>query len=167
MAVSIREATVADLPLIDELVNDILAEYELPKDSAVTALDSIYYCAGGLIYRGEARFWVAVAGNEVIGSAAVVPDSDSTCTFKSFYVKAKFRGQGIGYRLYTTAELFARARHYQKMHLYVSRRFQKAIEFYLRNGYRLVEEVNNLWEDNIYLKELAGLSHDDTGPCIH
>ena len=129
MAVSIREATVADLPLIDKLVNDILAEYELPKDSAVTALDSIYYCAGGPISRGEARFWVAVEGSEVIGSAAVVSDSGSTCTFKSFYVKAKSRGQGIGYRLYATAELFARKRRYQKMRLYVSRRFQKQSSF--------------------------------------
>lgn len=150
----IRLATLADLPLIDQLANEILAEHGLPRDSAVAALDSDYFSDGGAINRGLACFWLAVEDREVCGSAAVVPAYGSTCTFKTFYVRAAHRDKRVGYRLYTNAELFARSAQYQRMELYVSRRFQKAIRFYSRNRYQLVEESNNAWEDSIFLKDL-------------
>lgn len=150
----IRLATLADLPLIDQLANEVLAEHGLPRDSAVAALDSNYFSGGGQVNKELARFWLAINDGEVIGSAAIVPQSGSICTFKTFYVKAAHRGNRIGYRLYSNAELFARSAQYRNVQLYVSRRFHKAIGFYVRNGYRLVEELNNVWEDSIYLKDL-------------
>src|ERR1044071_1619702 len=131
----IRLATVVDLPLIDRLSNEILAEHDLPEDSAVAALDSKYFSGDGAVNLKQACFWLAVEGDQVIGSAAVVPHSSSTCIFKTFYVKAEYRGIRIGYNLYACAESFARTSVYQRIRLYVSRRFQKAIDFYLRNGY--------------------------------
>jgi predicted N-acetyltransferase YhbS len=113
----IRLATPADLPLIDQLANEVLSEHSLPRDSAVAALDSDYFSDGGEVNTGLARFWLAIIDSEVIGSAAIVPKSGSMCTFKTFYVKPAHRGKRIGYGLYINAESFARSAHYSSMQI--------------------------------------------------
>jgi GNAT superfamily N-acetyltransferase len=63
-------------------------------------------------------------------------------------------GQG-SVRCYAHAEAFARAAGYQAIWLDSSRRFGKARRLYERNGFVLLEELDNDWEDNVYEKRLG------------
>lgn len=148
----IRVATVADLEAIDRLADKVLAEHGLPEDSAVARLDVRYFPPSWS--DGGARFWVALAADEIIGSAAIVPGTGGGCTFKTFYVKAEYRRRHVGLSLYNTAEAFAREAGYRSVQLYVSRRFRTAIQFYMLNGYWLVEATTNQWDDSVYRKDL-------------
>jgi GNAT superfamily N-acetyltransferase len=108
-------------------------------------------------YGGErAGFWVAEVDGEIVGTVAVRPKDDRTCEIKRLYLRADKRGAGLGQRLYAHAEAFARRAGYARIWLDSSRRFASAHRLYQRNGFVLVEELNNEWEDSVYEKELEG-----------
>lgn len=77
-----------------------------------------------------------------------------TCELKRLYLQGDYRGQGLGQKLYESAEEFARTAGYKKIWLDSSRRFKKAKALYLRNGFTLIEELDNAWEDSVYEKAL-------------
>jgi ribosomal protein S18 acetylase RimI-like enzyme len=64
------------------------------------------------------------------------------------------RGHGLGQRLYEHAEAFARAAGYRRIWLDSSRRFTAARRLYEKNGFELLEELANDWEDNVNAKSL-------------
>lgn len=103
-----------------------------------------------------AGFWVAVEGdNEVVGTVAIRPKEGRTCELKRLYLHPERRGAGLGQRLYDHAEEFARRAGYDAIWLDSSRRFGKAHRLYERNGFTLIERVDNEWEDNLYEKRLG------------
>ena len=107
-------------------------------------------------YGGDgAGFWVADDGGEVVGTVAVRPKEGRTCELKRLYLRPDRRGTGLGQQLYAHAENFARAHGYDTIWLDSSRRFGRAHRLYERNGFTLVERIDNDWEDNIYGKRLA------------
>ena len=73
---------------------------------------------------------------------------------KRLYLDAAARGHGVGQRLYDYAESFARTSGYAKIWLDSSRRFTQARKLYERNGFTLIEALENDWEDNVYEKRL-------------
>jgi GNAT superfamily N-acetyltransferase len=77
------------------------------------------------------------------------------CELKRLYVDASARGHGLGQRLYEHAEAFARSAGYAAIWLDSSRRFTQARRLYARNGFVLLEERDNDWEDNVYEKRLV------------
>jgi len=102
-----------------------------------------------------AGFWVADDRGEVVGTVAIRPKEGRTCELKRLYLRPDRRGSGLGQRLYAHAETFARAHGYDTIWLDSSRRFGRAHKLYERNGFTLVERVDNDWEDNIYAKRLV------------
>lgn len=102
-----------------------------------------------------AGFWVADDDGAVVGTVAIRPKEGATCELKRLYLHPSRRGEGLGQRLYDHAESFARAVGYTRVWLDSSRRFQGAHRLYARNGYALVERIDNDWEDNVYEKRLG------------
>lgn len=100
-------------------------------------------------------FWVAEVDGAVVGTVAVRPKEGRTCELKRLYLRADQRGEGLGQRLYDTAERFAREAGYEAIWLDSSRRFGRAHRLYERNGFVLVARIDNDWEDNVYEKRLA------------
>jgi putative acetyltransferase len=94
------------------------------------------------------------ADGEVVGTVAIRPKDESTCEIKRLYLHPDARGGGLGQRLYEHAEAFARRAGYGRIWLDSSRRFTRARKLYERNGFELLEEVDNAWEDNVYEKRL-------------
>jgi GNAT superfamily N-acetyltransferase len=105
--------------------------------------------------RDRAAFWVAERDGALVGTVAVRPKDALTCELKRLYVNPGARGLGIGQLLYMHAETFARSAGYERMWLDSSRRFTQARRLYERNGFVLVEELNNDWEDNVFAKVIA------------
>jgi GNAT superfamily N-acetyltransferase len=103
----------------------------------------------------RAGFWVAESAGVVVGTVAIRPKDATTCELKRLYLRAGFRGSGLGQVLYDRAEAFARAAGYTRIWLDSSRRFGKAHRLYARNGFTLLEELDNDWEDNVYEKYLV------------
>ena len=152
MSARIREYAAADQSAVVRLVERVLAEYGFSvhvggiKEDLDGALDR---------YVGvRAGFWVAEMEGEVVGTVAVRPKEGATCELKRLYLRADARGSGLGRSLYAHAESFARGAGYDRISLESSRRFVKARRLYEKNGFVLVEEIDNEWEDNVYEKAL-------------
>ena len=106
-------------------------------------------------YRGDrAGFWIAEQDSRLVGSVAVRPRDELTCELKRLYVSPESRGSGLGQKLYAHAEAFARTAGYRRIWLDSSRRFAQAHRLYRRNGFTLIAELKNDWEDNVYEKHL-------------
>jgi len=148
----IHEATPNDRAGIVELVSAVMGEFNLPVSLALIEAD--IDSATKQANSNRARFWIAENKNAIVGSIAILPESDEECQLKRFYVLPQYRSLGLGRQLYELAEKFARKAGYKAIVLRASRRFTKAIAFYLRNEYELLREIDNAWEDNVYRKLL-------------
>lgn len=156
MALDIRRYEPADHPAVVRLITDVLAEFGFPLsmgglEQDLRELDDRYRS-------GRAGFWVATRDAAIVGCVAVRPKAGAdaaTCELKRLYLRPDCRGSGLGQALYEHAEAFARAAGYQRIWLDSSRRFGRAHRLYERNGYTLLERLDNDWEDNVYEKRLS------------
>ena len=154
MSARIREYAAEDRDAVVRLVGDVLAEYGFS-----VAVGGIKEDLDGALERyagARAGFWVAELAGEIVGTVAVRPKEGATCEIKRLYLRADMRGSGLGRSLYAHAESFARTAGYDRIWLESSRRFVKAHRLYEKNGFVLVEEIDNDWEDNVYEKTLEG-----------
>ncbi|MFO0741453.1 MAG: GNAT family N-acetyltransferase [Labilithrix sp.] len=149
-AVRLRAYEPRDEAAVVALVKSVLGEYGFTAEVGglegdLRALETRYR---------DGRFWVAELGGEIIGTVAIRPKDEGRCELKRLYLRPDARGLGLGQRLYEEAEAFARAVGYAKLWLDSSRRFTSAHRLYERNGFVLVERLDNDWEDNVYEKSL-------------
>jgi putative acetyltransferase len=149
---TIRDYAPDDGAAVLRLVRDVLAEYGF--SAQIGNLEKDLREAHERYAGDRAGFWVADSGGAIVGTVAIRPKQGSTCELKRLYLRADKRGAGLGQALYTHAEAFARAAGYEKIWLDSSRRFEKARRLYERNGFVLLEELDNDWEDNVYEKRL-------------
>jgi hypothetical protein len=149
---TLRAYTPSDLAAVTRLVCEVLTEFGFNAQTGNVERDlrAAHERYGG----GRAGFWVADLDGAIVGTVAVRPKEGQTCELKRLYVRPDLRGTGLGQALYAHAEAFARAAGYEKVWLDSSRRFARARRLYERNGFVLVEELENDWEDNVYEKRL-------------
>ncbi|GAC1353374.1 MAG: hypothetical protein NVS3B10_03290 [Polyangiales bacterium] len=159
MTASIRPYRASDRSALVALVTDVLRAFGFDAhvgglEADLASIDARYRDGRD----GRGGFWIADADGEVVGSVAIRPKegagAGAVCELKRLYVHPTARGQGLGQRLYDHAEAFARAAGYARIWLDSSRRFTAARRLYERNGFTLVEELDNDWEDNVYDKAL-------------
>lgn len=148
----IREATSSDKTGIISLVSDVMREFGLPVN--LKFIETDIESTTEVSIDDRAKLWIATLGNVIVASIAIIPKSERECLLKRFYIMRQYRGLGLGRQLYEIAEQFAHQAGYNVIELEASRRFTKAIVFYHRNGYQLIREIDNAWEDNIYQKFL-------------
>lgn len=153
MLASIREVRPADRDAVVQLVRDVLTEFGFAFQ--VGGVERDLAEMGGRYGGDRAGFWVADDGGTVVGTVAIRPKDGTTCELKRLYLRPVRRGSGLGQALYAHAEAFARSAGYTRIWLDSSRRFARAHRLYERNGFRLVERLDNDWEDNVYEKTLA------------
>jgi putative acetyltransferase len=103
----------------------------------------------------RAGFWIAEDDGILWGTIAIRPRDEVRCELKRLYVNGAMRGRGIGVGLYAHAEAFARDAGYARIWLDSSRKFTAARRLYERNGFVLLEEIENDWCDNVYEKRLV------------
>jgi GNAT superfamily N-acetyltransferase len=148
----IRPFRKGDLDAVVDLVKAVLTEYGFAANVGGAARDLAQIDA---TYSGaRAGFWVAERDGALVGTIAVRPKDERTAELKRLYVAGAARGQGVGRALYEHAESFARTAGYERIWLDSSRRFVEARRLYERNGFVLVEEIDNDWCDNVYEKLL-------------
>ena len=150
--VIVRDYAASDRPAVLTLVQTTLVEFGFAGnvggiEADLAAIDERYRAPHG-------GFFVAVLDGALVGTVAIRRKDATTCELKRLYVANAARGHGLGQRLYGHAESFARSAGYAKIWLDSSRRFTQARKLYQRNGFVLLEELHNDWEDNVYEKQL-------------
>jgi GNAT superfamily N-acetyltransferase len=152
MTVRIRALETRDVPAVTRLVEEVLGEFGFTAQ--VGGVERDLREARERYGGGAAGFWVAEADGVVVGTVAVRPKEGRTCELKRLYLRPDQRGTGLGQRLYEHAEAFARGAGYDRIWLDSSRRFTRAHRLYQRNGFALLESLDNDWEDDVYEKRL-------------
>ena len=150
--IEIRPYAPGDHDGLLSLIGRTLAEFGFASniggvEADLAALEERYGGARG-------GMWIGGRAGTVVGCVAIRPKDAATCELKRLYVSPEARGHGLGQRLYARAEEFARAAGYARIWLDSSRRFTQARRLYERNGFVLLEELDNDWEDNVYEKRL-------------
>jgi GNAT superfamily N-acetyltransferase len=153
MTVRIRPIEPSDHAVVADLVAVVLSEHGFTQ--AMGGLEEDLRDAHARYADARAGFWVAEQDGAIVGTIAVRAKATHTCEIKRLYLRADKRGAGLGQALYEHAERFARAAGYERIWLDSSRRFTRAHRLYERNGYVLVAQVDNDWEDNVYEKVLG------------
>jgi putative acetyltransferase len=159
----LRAYAAPDRDELTRLIVTTLAEFGFAPDMG--GLDADLAAIAERYAPPRGTFVIAELEGHVVGSVAVrerIASDTGVCELKRLYVSPLARGHGLGQRLYEHAESFARAAGYRRIWLDSSRRFTAARRLYERNGFVLLEELDNDWEDNVYEKTLrTGVSSDD------
>lgn len=89
---------------------------------------------------GREKCWVAVRGDEVVGSVFIVRQDDTTAKLRLLYVDASARGLGLGRQLVNECIQFARSAGYQHLVLWTNDILTTARLIYETSGFILTAE---------------------------
>jgi GNAT superfamily N-acetyltransferase len=153
VTVAIRAYAEGDRDAVVTLVKTVLGEYGFAAN--IGGLERDLREVNERYAGQRAGFWVATMVGEIVGTVAIRPKDAKTCELKRLYLRADKRGVGLGQTLFAHAEAFARAAGYERIWLDSSRRFVKAHKLYVRNGFVLLESLQNDWEDDVFEKRLV------------
>lgn len=94
-----------------------------------------YYC------KGKGGFWIAKAGNEVVGSVALIDIGNCQVALRKMFVKEAFRGKkfGVAQRLLDHVFAYAAIEGIVEILLGTTDKFKAAHRFYEKNAFDLVD----------------------------
>jgi N-acetylglutamate synthase-like GNAT family acetyltransferase len=95
----------------------------------------------GFYQRGSGNFWIALDGDRVVGSVALLDIGGGETALRKMFVAAPYRGaaHGVAGDLLATLCDHARARDVNTIYLGTTAGFLAAHRFYEKNGFDLVE----------------------------
>ena len=91
-------------------------------------------------------FAVAELDGRIVGSIAIVGQSDQTAQLRWFLVHPEARGHGLGRQLLKDAVYFCRQREYKSVFLWTISELNAAAHLYRDAGFQLVEQnTHEIW----------------------
>lgn len=130
----IRAVASHDVPEVIDLVTDSLAEFGLAFGVGASTDDDLAHLPASYADHGGA-FWVAHAGDALVGTAGVFPVAPRTYELRKMYLRPAARGTGLGRQLLDTAVAWARARGGTHLVLDTMEKMTRAIAFYEAHGF--------------------------------
>lgn len=137
---NIREATLADLPILLEFEQGII-EAERPFDPTLKTGHINYYDIKEMIQSKDVEVLVALIGGELAGSSYIKIKEAKPYLDHNFYgyigfmyVKPNYRGQGISTKMINELTIWARTRNLNEVRLEVYSENQSAIKAYEKSG---------------------------------
>lgn len=96
----------------------------------------------GFYRRGDGNFWVALDGDEVVGSIALLDIGNRQAALRKMFVAASHRGAapGVAAALLQTLMAWAQARGVQDVFLGTTAQFLAAHRFYEKHGFRAIPQ---------------------------
>lgn len=111
-------------------------ESDLPlKDDDINHIPSTYFGKGG--------FWLAFAGQRLIGTVALLDLGQDTAKLKRLFVIPMYHGQGVGRALLNHALAHAKQQNFSRMILNTYPTMKRAQSFYLKHGFTQTHIVGN------------------------
>ncbi|MBQ3405609.1 MAG: GNAT family N-acetyltransferase, partial [Oscillospiraceae bacterium] len=92
----------------------------------------------GYFQKGGGEFWIALEGDEVIGTIALMLRENACAVLKKFFVAAPYRSKKIGLALYSALLDYARTRQVRHIILDTPSVARASHRFYDRAGFRRV-----------------------------
>lgn len=134
----VRRAVPEDADAISSLLREAFAPFE-----GEYTPEAFAYTTPGvevILERfNEGTTWVAVDGEEIVGTVSGLPETDRFYV-RSMAVKPGFQGGGMGRRLLETLESFARKAEFTTLYLYTTFALPAAKRLYERNGFRTIRD---------------------------
>ena len=95
----------------------------------------------GFYQKGAGDFWVALDGNDVVGSVALLDIGDAAGALRKMFVAPDYRGQPhhVAGRLLETLLNHAAGKKLQTIYLGTTDRFIAAHRFYEKNGFQRID----------------------------
>ena len=130
----LRPANNKDCEKVTELVYNILKEYNLKPDPAVTDADikdieHSYFARGGTFYVLEEK------NGSIIGAYGLYSVDRQTCELRKMYLYSSYRGKGLGKLLLEDALSKARQIGFKRMTLETASVLKEAISLYKSYGF--------------------------------
>lgn len=94
----------------------------------------------GFYQHGTGNFWVALDGEEVVGTVALIDIGDRQVALRKMFVRADHRGtpQAVARRLLETALAWTKCREVTAVFLGTTAQYKAAHRFYEKNGFRVI-----------------------------
>ena len=92
--------------------------------------------------KGGGEFWIAVENNRVIGTIGIMNKGNGFGIMKKFFVKADFRSQGIGLKLYNCLFRYAKKHKINRIILDTPSVAVTSHKFYERAGFRKITKAD-------------------------
>ncbi len=92
----------------------------------------------GFYQRGSGNFWVAVSGDEIVGTIGLLDIGNNQATLRKMFVKSSFRGPEycVAKLLLETLFQWCRSHDVREVYLGTTEKFVAAHRFYEKNGFR-------------------------------
>ncbi len=104
--------------------------------------------------KNNGNFWIAVEGENVIGTIALSDYGNGKGYLERFFVKKELRRRGVGRKLISSLLDFAKEKNYKKIFLSTWGNLLSGNNFYIKNGFRriesLPEEIPHSSSDNVF-----------------
>lgn len=85
----------------------------------------------------KARFIIAVCGEDAVACGGIRPLFPKTCEIKRMFSTEKRKGLGL--KILSALEITAKQLDYQYIYLETRKNNENAVSFYLKNGYKIIE----------------------------
>lgn len=100
------------------------------------------------------NFWVAVEGDEVVGTIALKDSGEKEGCLKRLYIRKNLRRQGLGSKLLDVLLKFAKEKGYKRIVLSTYEDMDSANNFYVKKGFKKftppTEKVKNSSIDSVF-----------------
>jgi putative acetyltransferase len=127
--------------IVEMILNIQQNEFQVP----ITINDQPDLLTIPTVYQvNKGNFWVALSGNEVIGTIGLIDFGNDLGCIRKMFVKAQFRGKEHGTAQKLLDRLFEHGRNVgiKSVYLGTIAKLQAAIRFYERNGFMAIEKQN-------------------------
>ncbi len=92
--------------------------------------------------------YVAVDGDKIAGYVVAIPLDNSSADVESIAVDPSYQGSGVGSKLLAYIEEEMKARGFSLSVLEVREKNQEGLKFYEKNGYKVIEKLNNYYSEH-------------------
>jgi len=90
----------------------------------------------------KGNFWIAInEKDEVIGTIGIRNTENGNAELKVFYLNKEYRGKGVAKELFGKCMNFIEENGYKKIVLYTCKKFDRAVSFYKKNGFKEVKSI--------------------------
>lgn len=107
----------------------------------------------GIYVKKGGNFWIAFNElNEIIGTIAIVKHDNKNAELKKLYVHKDYRKKGIAKELYKKLIDFCKENSFERIFLGTYKQMESAIRFYLKNGFKEIENISDDNDDAMYFE---------------
>lgn len=117
------------------LIDEILKELKVIPDEEKLIDDEDLFKIPK-VYSGKGRFWIAIVGNEVVGTVAIRDMGKGKAKLNRMFVKKQLRGTGLGQKLLNRALRYAKKQRFENILLNTHFLMKRAHRFYEKNGFK-------------------------------